>query len=114
MMQIARNLLAVVTEKIRKISMPSQAPKNSQQFSRSVDFEPPHHAEMIYKALASNFIFMDLSDEQRNLFIDAMQMETVKEEKDDYSRVTAKSRCRTLWTAMKTWRGGWLVQESGS
>jgi hypothetical protein len=28
---------------------------------------------------------MDLSDEQRNLFIDAMQMETVKEKKDDYS-----------------------------
>jgi cAMP-dependent protein kinase regulator len=53
----------------------------------SVDFEPPQYPKsdaerkFLAQALSSNFIFMDLSDEQRNLFIDAMEKETVKEKK---------------------------------
>jgi cAMP-dependent protein kinase regulator len=53
----------------------------------SVDYEPPQYPKsdsermFLAQALSSNFIFMDLIDEQRNLFIDAMQKETVNEKK---------------------------------
>jgi CRP-like cAMP-binding protein len=49
------------------------------------DYEPIHYPKsnteryFLTNALQDNFIFMDLSDTERNLFIDAMQKETVEE-----------------------------------
>jgi hypothetical protein len=91
----------------QKIGLPSSVLR-----SMSVDFEPPQNSRVMptgsQQALASNFIFMDLSDEQRNLFIDAMQMETVKEKRrlfkqgDNGDSLHLQAGKVTLWTAMKT------------